>query len=72
MGVPVNMSSAVSVLVHVTNPHPHSVQFANDITLNITENSPPNSSISFMETERELTNWTSPMTCTSLLLVVTR
>ena len=45
-----NMSSNVSVFIHITNPHPQTLRFAN-LYLNISENSPVNSSAGFVVLE---------------------
>ena len=45
-----NMSSDVSVFIHITNPHPQTLRFAN-LYLNISENSPVNSSAGFVVLE---------------------
>ena len=50
MGTPVNMSSNASVFIHITNPHPQTLRFAN-LFLNIAENAAVNSNLGFVVLE---------------------
>ena len=50
MGTPVNMSSNALVFIHITNPHPQTLRFAN-LFLNISENTAANPSLGFVVLE---------------------